>query len=175
MSTKDQLRIIVRLDSASDIVERFLKFVDVSTDRTATTLTRVFQGILDQYDSITNNKLIMQTYDGASVMSGHIGGVQIVMRQQYPFAYFVHCAARRLDLVLSQAVSSISPVNIFFANVGYFSSFSTSSPHRMANNIEIPTPGETRWYYRARTINVIFKNYRHLHGVLKEGDDNPSG
>ena len=68
----------------------------------------------------------MQTYDGASVMSGHIGGVQTLMRQQYPFAYFVHCAAHRLNLVLSQAVSSISPVKVFFANVGYFSTFSTT-------------------------------------------------
>ena len=179
MSTKEQLSIIVRLDSGSDIVERFLKFVDVSTDRTAATLTAVIKGILDQYTGITNNKLIMQTYDGASVMSGHIGGVQTLMRQQYPFAYFVHCAAHRLNLVLSQAVSSISPVKVFFANVGYFSTFSTSSPHRkaffMANNIEIPSPGETRWYYRARTIDVIFKNYEHLHGILKKVNDDPFG
>ena len=97
----------------SDIVERFLKFVDVSTDRTAATLTGVIKGILDQYNGITNNKLIMQTYDGASVMSGYIGGVQTLMRQQYPFAYFVHCADHRLNLVLSQAVSSISPVKVF--------------------------------------------------------------
>ena len=179
VSTKEQLSIIVRLDSGSDIVERFLKFVDVSTDRTAATLTGVIKGILDQYNGITNNKLIMQTYDGASVMSVHIGGVQTLMRQQYPFAYFVHCAAHRLNLVLSQAVSSISPVKVFFANVGYFSTFSTSSPHRkaffMSNNIEIPTPGETRWYYRARTINVIFMNYQHLHDILEKVDDNPSG
>ncbi|CAB3985470.1 zinc finger MYM-type 1-like [Paramuricea clavata] len=112
-------------------------------------------------------------------MSGHIGGVQTLMRQQYPFAYFVHYAAHRLNLVLSQAVSSISPVKVFFASVGYFSTFSTSSPHRkaffMANNIEIPSPGETRWYYRARTIDVIFKNYQHLHGILKKVNDNPFG
>ena len=178
VSTKEQSSIIVRLDSGSDIVERFLKFVDVSTDRTAATLTGVIKGILDQYNGITNNKLIMQKYDGASVMSGHIGGVQTLMRQQYPFAYFVHCAAHRLNLVLSQAVSSISPVKVFFANVGYFSTFSISSPHRkaffMSNNIEIPTPGETRWYYRARN-NVIFKNYQHFHDILEKVDDNPSG
>ncbi|CAB4034786.1 Hypothetical predicted protein, partial [Paramuricea clavata] len=88
VSTKEQLSIIVRLDSGSDILERFLKFVDVSTDRIAATLAGVIKGILDQYTGITNNKLIMQTYDGASVMSGHIGGVQTLMRQQYPFAYF---------------------------------------------------------------------------------------
>ncbi|CAB3985585.1 Hypothetical predicted protein [Paramuricea clavata] len=45
----------------------------------------------------------------------------------------------------------------------------------MANNIEIPSPGETRWYYRARTIDVIFKNYQHLHGILKKVNDNPFG
>ena len=85
VSTKEQLSIIVRLDSGSDIVERFLRFVDVRTDRTAATLTGVIQGILNQYASITDNKLIMQTYD-ASVMSGHIGGVHTLMHQQYPFA-----------------------------------------------------------------------------------------
>jgi hypothetical protein len=35
----------------------------------------------------------MQTYDGAAVMSGHINGVQVQVRQEYPFAHFVHCAA----------------------------------------------------------------------------------
>ncbi len=111
MSTKEQLSIIVRLDSGSNIVEIFLKFVYVSTDRTAATLTGVIKGILDQHTGITNNKLIMQTYNGAAVMSG---GVQTLMRQQYPFAYFVHCAANRLNVVLSQAVSSISHCKVFF-------------------------------------------------------------
>ena len=94
VSTKEQLSIIVRLDSGSDIVERFLTLQQVG--RTAATLTGVIKGILNQHRGITDNKLIMQTYDGASVMSGHIGGVQTLMRQQYPFAYFVHRAAYRL-------------------------------------------------------------------------------
>jgi hypothetical protein len=45
-----------------------LKFVDVSAARTAATLTEVVKGILDKHTGITNNKLIMQTYDGASVV-----------------------------------------------------------------------------------------------------------
>jgi hypothetical protein len=40
-------------------------------------------------------------------MSGHIGGVQALMRQQYHFAYFVHCAAHRSNLVLSHFLSRI--------------------------------------------------------------------
>jgi hypothetical protein len=86
VSTKEQLSIIVRLDSGSDI-ERFLKFVDVSTDRTAATLTGVIKGILDQYTGITNNKLIMQTYDGASVMSAHTAEPSKAFRVTWPLLF----------------------------------------------------------------------------------------
>ena len=51
VSTKEQLSIIVRLDSGRDIVERFLKFVDE---------TGVIKGILNQHLGISDNKLIMQ-------------------------------------------------------------------------------------------------------------------
>ena len=107
MSTKEQLSVIIRLDKKDDdFVQRFLKFYNVSSDRTAPAIR----------DSILN-KLIMQTYDGASVMSGHISGAQTLVREDYPFAYFFHCAAHRLTLVLCQSTSSIPFVRVFFANV----------------------------------------------------------
>ena len=66
--TKEQLSIIVRFDSGSDIVEGFLKFVDVQ---------QVLIELLQlSHTGITDSKLMTQTYDGASIMSGHIGGVQ---------------------------------------------------------------------------------------------------
>ena len=179
VSTKEQLSIIIRLDSNGDIVERLLRFVDVSADRTAASISRVVKSILEPHSDIINNKLIMQTYDGASVMSGHLNGVQALIRQEYPFAYFVHCAAHRLNLVLCQAVSSISPVKIFFTNVGAFSSFTSVSSKRKAyftsHKIEIPSPGDTRWHYRSRTISVLFKNYQLLIDVLEKLVDQPTG
>ena len=72
----------------------------------------------------------MQTYDGASVMSGHISGVQTLVRYDYPFAYFFHCAAHRVNLVLCQSAFSIPLDRVFFANVGAFSTFSSNSPRR---------------------------------------------
>ena len=121
----------------------------------------------------------MQTFDDASVMSGHLNGVQALIRQENPFAYFVHCAAHRLNLVLCQAVSSISPVNIFFTNIGAFSSFTSVSSKRKAyftsHKIEIPSPGDTRWHYRSRTISVLFKNYQLLIDVLEKLVDQPTG
>jgi hypothetical protein len=53
-------------------------------------------------------------YDGASVMLGHLNGVQAQIQREYPFAHFVHCVAHRLNLVLCQAASSIARVKIFF-------------------------------------------------------------
>ena len=48
-------------------------------------------------------------------MSGHISGVQRLLLKNYPFAYFFHCAAHRLILVLCQSASSIPAVKVFFA------------------------------------------------------------
>ena len=111
VSTKEQLSVIIRLDKKDDVVERFLKFYNVSSDRTAPAISSLVKDVFSHYgDSILNN-MIMQTYDGASVMSGHISDVQTLVRADYPFAYFFHCAAHRLTLVLCQSTSSIPMVS----------------------------------------------------------------
>ena len=46
ISTKEQLCVIVRLDKGCDIVERFLKFHNVSTGRTAPALSEVVKNVL---------------------------------------------------------------------------------------------------------------------------------
>ena len=178
VSTKEQVSMIARLDKGSEIVERQLGFVDVSMNRNAAAISQVVKDKLGQYSNI-KDKLIMQTYDGASVMSGHINGVQAIVRQEYPFAHFVHCAAHRLNLVLCQSASSISSVKLFFINVGAFSTFTSNAPKRKAfltsHNIEFPNPGDTRWFYRARVINVIYKNYEKLLEIFDNVTEQPAG
>jgi hypothetical protein len=102
VSTKEQLSIILRLDRGYEIVERFLKFTNVSRDRTAQGIGEVVKGTLSRFGESVKSKLIMQTYDGAAVMSGHLNGLQALIRQDYPFAFFFHCAAHRFNLVLFQ-------------------------------------------------------------------------
>ena len=168
VSTKEQLSMIVRLDKGCDIIERQLGFVDVSSDRTANAISTVIMGKLIQHENI-KEKLIGQTYDGAPVMSGHINGVQAQLQLGYPFPHFVHCAAYRLNLVLCQAASSISPVKTFFVNIGAFCTFTSNAPRRKAllssHNLEFPSPGDTRWYYRALYMK------RWLRGLLKNQGD----
>ena len=79
---------IIRLNKNDDVVERFLKFYNVSSDRTAPAISAISKDILTHFGDSIHHKLIMQTYDGASVMSGHISGVQTLVREDYPFAYF---------------------------------------------------------------------------------------
>ena len=98
-------------------MERFFTFFNVSPDRSAPAISSVVKHILRRYGDTLKDKLIMQAYDGASVMSGHISGVQRLLREDYPFAYFFHCAAHRLNLVLCQSDSSIPAVKVFFTNV----------------------------------------------------------
>ena len=145
-----------------------LGLLDVSSDRTANAISTVIMGKLIQHENI-KEKLIRQTYDGASVMSGHINGVQAQLQLEYPFAHFVHCAAHRLNLVLCQAASSISPVKIFFVDIGAFCTFTSNAPRRKAllssHNLEFPSPGDTRWYYRALYMK------RWLRGLLKNQGD----
>ncbi len=47
--------------------------------------------------------IVAQSYDGASVMSGHLTGVQQRIKEDYPFAIYVHCMAHKLNLVLVES------------------------------------------------------------------------
>ncbi|XP_046857097.1 uncharacterized protein LOC124450449 isoform X3 [Xenia sp. Carnegie-2017] len=112
-------------------------------------------------------------------MSGHLNGVQAQVQQDYPYAQFVHCAAHRLNLVLCQAASSISPVKIFFVNISAFCTFTSNSSKRKAllssHRLEFPSPGDTRWYYRAHVINVLHSNYEKLIDIFENLTDYPIG
>lgn len=45
-------------------------------------------------------KIVAQSYDGASVMSGCLNGVQAKIKQYFPCAIYTHCMAHRLNLVV---------------------------------------------------------------------------
>jgi len=47
-------------------------------------------------------------YDGASYMSGHISGGQVLIREKAPVALYVHCVSHCLNLVLNHG--SLQPM-----------------------------------------------------------------
>ena len=68
--------------------ERFLGFFYVSFNKSVDKLANKI--ILVLKENNTKNKLVSQTYDGASVMAGHHCGVQTLVHQQCPQAIFMH-------------------------------------------------------------------------------------
>ena len=64
-------------------------------------------------------------------------------------------------------------------NIGAFCTFTSNAPKRKAfltpHHIEFPNPGDTRWYYRARVISVLHRNYERLIEIFKGVIDQPAG
>ena len=107
----------------------------------------------------------MQTFDGASVMCGHISGAQHLLHEDYPFAYFFHLA------------SYIRAVKVFFANLPAFCPFTSMSSKRKKlyrkHGIEIPQPGDMQCFYCSHTVGVIFEQYQSLLTALQSMVENP--
>ena len=85
-------------------VKDFIKFSDVSKDRSAAAIARLVVAQLTELGCL--KKLIAQTYDGAAVMSGELNSVQAKVKDSAPDAIFIHCLAHKLNLVLSCINSS---------------------------------------------------------------------
>ena len=55
----------------------------------------------------------------------------------------------------------------------------SNAPKRKAfltsHKVEFPSPGDTRWFYRAHVINVLHKNYEKLLEIFDDVMEQPSG
>ena len=84
----------------------FIKFI-IPPCTTAKHLSEVIFKELEILEiNKTPEKLIGQSYEGASTMSGQLGGrVQTKIKQRYPAASFIHFYASQLNLILQKAAS----------------------------------------------------------------------
>lgn len=103
ISGKEQLAVGIRFvdynTNKFSIREELLGFV-MLTDFKA---TEIAAALLDfcKNSGLNMGLLIGQGYDGCSAMAGKDGGVQAIIRRDYPKAAFVHCASHRLNLVIN--------------------------------------------------------------------------
>ena len=82
--------------------EDFIYFIGVSSDVTADSLSSAILNVI-QSTGIDVGFCHGQGYDGAAAMSGHLNGVQAIIRKSYPLALYTHCANHCLNLSLSKA------------------------------------------------------------------------
>lgn len=117
IANKFQMAIIYRYLVEGKLVERFWGFCTPQKHDARTLASCILQELAYHKINETPHKMIAQTYDGASVMAGSSGGVQAIIKQQYPNAEYIHCHAHQLNLVMMNAASINRNVRIFFANL----------------------------------------------------------
>lgn len=165
-----QLVIIFRYLCKGQPVERFWRFYvpdGHDAKSIAACILNVVNPLLDQ----NPNKLIAQSYDGASVMSGELNGVQKIIKETYPLANYIHCYAHQLNLIMTSACSVNKQARIFFHNLSGLCSFFSTSPQRTKIldeivNRRLPRSSQTRWNFQSRGVHTVYENRKDLIEVM---------
>ena len=79
--------------------EDFLSFVNADKGTNAEAWTTKFLEALNNL-GLPLDEMRAQGYDGASVISGHVNGVQARIKQQNRKAVYIHCRAHVLNLCI---------------------------------------------------------------------------
>ncbi|KAI5649931.1 hypothetical protein M9H77_35936 [Catharanthus roseus] len=112
-SVKEQLSIVLRfVNDNGEVVERFLGVVHVS-DTSARTLKNSIDDFL-AINGLSISQLRGQGYDGASNMRGELNGLKQKILDENKYAYYIHCFAHQLQLVLVATSKKNAHVCSFF-------------------------------------------------------------
>jgi hypothetical protein len=99
ISHKEQLALCLRyVDALGRPCEHFIGVVHVD-DTSSLSLKDAIEALLVSH-GLTLTRIRGQGYDGASNMRGDIKGLKTLIMQESPSAYYIHCFAHQLQLVL---------------------------------------------------------------------------
>ena len=127
-------------------------------------------GKLEQIGLDYKGCLVGMGFDGASVMSGKLGGVQKLIKDNSPIAYYLHYYAHRLNLLLIDTTKVVRQADDFFSLLEQLYIF-ISNPTVHDNFVklqkeihpgekirELQSLSETRWCARATSCkNVLIR------------------
>lgn len=111
---KEQISFVLRYYYNGVVHESFLEFQEAENLDTAS-LTEKITGCLEKYGLEYKENLVGQGYDGASVMSGKRSGVQARIKEVAKHAFYIHCSAHCLNLVIVDSVKSVPDAASFFS------------------------------------------------------------
>ncbi|XP_050249314.1 uncharacterized protein LOC126696671 [Quercus robur] len=112
-SMKEQMTVVFRyVDAEGFVKEHFFGLIHV-VDTVALTLKKGIYSLLSQHFLDIQN-IRGQGYDGASNMRGMWNGLQTLILNDCPYAYYIHCFAHYLQLALVKASKQVVPISHFF-------------------------------------------------------------
>ncbi|GKB78603.1 zinc finger MYM-type protein 1-like protein [Tanacetum coccineum] len=135
-----------------------------------------------------------QGYDRASNMRGEWNGLNALILNECPFAYYVHCFAHQLQLALVAASKDVSEVHTFYkhlnfivnviglstrrndqlqdaqlAEISYLAKIGELEGGRGANQMQnIQRPGDTRWSSHFKSICSLVRLFGPTRVVLND-------
>jgi len=128
-SKKEQMALVLRfVDKGGLIQERFFDVARVN-ETSSLTLKEAVCGILSRHNLDVSN-IHGQGYDGASNMRGEWNGLQALFMKDFPYAYYVHCFAHRLQLALVIASREVTSSHQFFEKLAFVVNVVGSSTKR---------------------------------------------
>ena len=166
----DQLSLSLRyVTSEGNAVERFIMFAELpgaSAEEFYKLLLECLQPL-----GIELRHCRGQAYDGASVMSGNLTGLQTRVKEISPEAMFVHCCAHNLNLCLIDSADCCANSKLFFGTLETLYTFLTSSLPRLKvleaeqqNELQntiltLKRLSDTRWASRKRAVESVVSSF----------------
>uniref|UniRef100_A0A0A9E7R8 HAT C-terminal dimerisation domain-containing protein n=1 Tax=Arundo donax TaxID=35708 RepID=A0A0A9E7R8_ARUDO len=112
-SIKEQMDVVLRyVNSQGQVIERFLGLENVA-NTTSSSLKKALDGMF-AFHGLSISRLRGQGYDGASNMRGEFHGLQRLILNENPYAFYIHCFAHQLQLVVVSVAKCCSSVFDFF-------------------------------------------------------------
>ena len=108
-----------------EVLERLLGVKHVLYTRSAS-LKRYLDAMFVKYN-LSMSRLRGQGYDGASNMRGELHGLKTLVLADNPHAFYVHCFAHQLQLVVVAVVKGLLPIGHFFGHLNKIVSMVSAS------------------------------------------------
>ncbi|KAG7594755.1 hypothetical protein ISN45_Aa01g034900 [Arabidopsis thaliana x Arabidopsis arenosa] len=200
VSTKEQVAVVFRFVDKDGIVkERFIGLIHVQ-DTSSATLKCAIDSLFTKR-GLSMKKLRGQGYDGASNMKGEFNGLRSLILRENSTAYYVHCFAHQLQLVVVAVAKKHFEVGDFFDMISTLLNVVGASCKRkdmvredqrriieegisrgeiktgkgLNQELSLQRPGNTRWgshYYTLKRLVDLFPSIiKVLEYVQSEGTD----
>ncbi|KAG2650687.1 hypothetical protein PVAP13_1NG201200 [Panicum virgatum] len=150
ISIREQMVVVVRLvNSKGNIVERFLGLKHVK-ETSSEALKKDFVEMLGSH-KLPIARIRGQGYDGASNMRGEFNGLHKLIRDDNPYAFYIHCFSHQLQLVVVARKDLLTEKHHdnILDRLDSGEILSGRGQHQMTSLVR---PGDTRWGSHFNTL-----------------------